>query len=101
MKGDIGTNVGAFTDFPPGTVIGQIHTADAVSAQAATDVGLAYSQLVGLTCGGVIGTTLGGGQILTPKIYCLGAASSLTGDLILDGQGDPGSIFIFQIDGAL
>jgi trimeric autotransporter adhesin len=101
VKGDIGTNVGAFTDFPPGTVIGQIHTADAVSAQAATDVGLAYSQLVGLTCGGVIGTTLGAGQILTPKIYCLGAASSLTGDLILDGQGNPGSVFIFQIDGAL
>ena len=101
VKGDIGTNVGAFTAFPPGTLVGQIHTADPISAQAAIDVGLAYSQLVGLTCGGVIGTTLGAGQILTPKIYCLGAASSLTGDLILDGQGDPGSVFIFQVDGAL
>ncbi|HQW26514.1 MAG TPA: ice-binding family protein, partial [Saprospiraceae bacterium] len=66
VTGDIGTNVGAFTGFPPGTVIGSIHVADVVSAQAATDVGTAYSDLSTLTCGEVIGTTLGNGQILTP-----------------------------------
>jgi hypothetical protein len=70
--GDIGTNVGAFTGFPPGIVIGQIHVADAVTAQAAADVDVAYMYLEGLTCGLVIGTTLGSGQILTPDIYCLG-----------------------------
>ncbi|MBK8245698.1 MAG: DUF3494 domain-containing protein [Saprospiraceae bacterium] len=98
--GDIGTNVGAFTGFPPGIVIGQIHVADAVTAQAAADVDVAYMYLEGLTCGLVIGTTLGSGQILTPDIYCLGAASTLNGDLILDAECDPNAIFIFKIDGA-
>ena len=98
--GDIGTNVGAFTGFPPGIVIGTIHVADALTAQAATDVDMAYMYLEGLTCGLVIGTTLGGGQMLTPNIYCLGAASTLNGDLILDAECDPNAIFIFKIDGA-
>jgi hypothetical protein len=30
----------------------------------------------------------------------MGAASTLTGNLTLDGQGDPKSIFIFKVDGA-
>ena len=82
-------------------MIGTRHIADAVSAQAATDVLTAYSYLDGLTCGLVLGTTLGSGQTLTPNIYCLGGASTINGNLILDGQGDPDAIFIFQIDGAL
>lgn len=101
VTGDIGTNVGAFSGFPPGIVIGEIHVADGVSAQAATDVDVAYSYLSNLACGLVIGTTLGNGQVLTPNIYCLGAASSLNGDLVLDGGGDPNALFIFKIDGAL
>ena len=101
VTGDIGTYVGAFTGFPPGTIVGQIHVADPVSAQAATDVDVAYSYMSGITCGAVIGTTLGNSQVLTPDVYCLGAASTLTGDLVLDGQGDPNALFIFKIDGAL
>ncbi|MCY7292056.1 MAG: DUF3494 domain-containing protein, partial [Ferruginibacter sp.] len=101
VTGDIGTNVGAFTGFPPGIVYGSIHVANGISAQAAADVDVAYSYLDNLTCGLVIGTTLGNGQSLTPNIYCLGAASTLNGDLVLDGGGDPSSIFVFEIDGAL
>jgi hypothetical protein len=101
VKGDIGTNVGAYTGFPPGIVIGAVHLADPITAQAASDLGTAYGTLNALTCGEVIGTTLGSGQILAPNIYCLGAASSLNGELILDGAGDPSSIFIFKIGGAL
>ena len=101
VTGDIGTNVGSFTGFPPGTVIGQIHVADVISAAAATDVQEAYAFLDALTCGTVIGVTLGNGQILTPDIYCIGAAATINGNLVLDAQGDPDAIFIFQIDGAL
>lgn len=93
VTGDVGTNVGAFNAFPPGTLIGTRHIADAVSAQAAIDVLTAYSYLDGLTCGLVLGTTLGSGQTLTPNIYCLGGASTINGNLILDGQGDPGCYF--------
>ncbi|MBK8500461.1 MAG: DUF3494 domain-containing protein [Flavobacteriales bacterium] len=101
VTGDIGTNVGAFTGFPPGTVIGTIHVADGASAQAATDVAVAFGSFAAITCGQVIGTTMGSGQILTPDVYCLGAASTLVGELILDAEGDPNATFIFKIDGAL
>jgi len=101
VTGDIGTNVGAFTGFPPGIVMGSIHVADVVTVQAALDVASAYAELSNLACGQVIGTTLGNGQVLTPDIYCLGAASVLNGDLVLDGECDPAAYFIFKIDGAL
>lgn len=101
ITGDIGTDEGAFNGFPPGVVIGTIHVADPVSAQAAIDVDALYSYLAGLSCGMVLGNTLGGGQILTPNIYCIGAATGLSGELILNGEGDPNARFIIQIDGAL
>lgn len=101
VTGDIGTDAGAFNGFPPGTLSGQIHVADATSAQAAIDVDAAYTELTAIPCGSVLGVALGVGQILTPNIYCLGGASTLNGDLTLDAQGDPNALFIFQINGAL
>jgi len=56
--------------------------------------------LTGVTCGLVIGTTLGNNQVLGPNVYCLGAASTLNGTLTLDGQNDPNALFIFKVDGA-
>jgi hypothetical protein len=99
VVGDIGTNVGLFSGFPPGTLTGQIHVADATSATAAAAVEAAYSDLSTVTCGVVLGTTLGNGQLLTPNVYCAGAASTLNGNLTLDGQGNPNALFIFKIDG--
>lgn len=101
VVGDIGTNAGAFNGFPPGIVVGQTHVADGISAQAATDLGIAYNAVSALDQCSVLGTTLGNGQVLTPGVYCLGAASTLNGALILNGQNDPDAVFIFKIDGAL
>ena len=101
VTGDVGTHVGAFNAFPPGILIGDQHVANGVSAQAAADVLVAYSYFASLTCGAVIGTTLGNNQVLTPNIYCTGAASTLNGNLILDAENDPNAVFIFQIGGAL
>lgn len=100
VTGDVGANVGAFTAFPPGILVGQKHVADPVSVQAAIDVDVAYSSLSATTCGSVIATTLGNNQVLTGNVYCLGAASVLNGKLILDGQGNPNTLFIFKINGA-
>jgi hypothetical protein len=100
VMGDAGTNVGAFTGFPPGTLNGSSHVADPTSVQAAADVATAYSSLNGLSCGSVIGTALGT-QTLTPNIYCLGAASTLNGNLTLDAQGNPNALFIIKINGTL
>ncbi len=100
IVGDIGTDDGAFTGFPPGVVTGQIHVENATSAMAKTDVLAAYTFLDNLTCGAVLSTSLGGGQILAPNIYCLGGASTLTGTLELNGGGNQNAVFILQINGA-
>lgn len=99
ITGDIGTNAGAFTG--PGTLVGVSHVADAVSATAATDVATAYSSLT--QGGSAINVTVLDGLVLTPGVYTIGAASSLSanGVLTLDGQGNPNSLFIIQIGGAL
>ncbi len=103
VTGDVGTNAGAFNAFPPGTLNGTSHVADAVSAQAANDVALAYAEVFAIPACSVIGVGLGGTptpQILAPGVYCLGGAGTLNGELILDGGGDPNALFIFKINGA-
>ena len=90
VTGDIGTNAGAFTGFPPGTVTGQIRLAGSAQAnQAATDVIAAYASLTPVLCGTLISPTLGNGQVFTPGVYCQNtvAASSLVGTLTLNGPG--------------
>jgi hypothetical protein len=101
VTGNIGTNTTSVTGFPPGTILGTIYqTGDPAAVQAATDVASAYADLSATTCGSVIGTTLGSGQILTPDIYCLGSTSILNGNLTLDALGDPNALFIIKINGA-
>ena len=102
VTGDVGTNLGAFSGFPPGVLDGQIYVVDATSSQAATDVITAYDFLTGVACDTTIGVTLGNNQILTPNVYCLGGVPSTLNDtLFLDAQGDVNALFIFKIDGAL
>ncbi|HEX2901157.1 MAG TPA: ice-binding family protein [Bacteroidia bacterium] len=100
ITGDAGTNVGAFNGFPPAIVIGQIHVADATSAQVAIDVEAAYVEMTAMPCGPTIGAGLGNGQVLIPDTYCISTAATLTGDLTFDGQGDPNALFFVKIDGA-
>jgi hypothetical protein len=100
VTGDVGSNTYAATGFPPGTVVGTIYNPpDPKLAQAATDVINAYTYLSTLG-GSVLGVGLGNGQILTPGVYNTGAASTLNGNLILDGQNDPDAVFIIRIGGA-
>jgi gliding motility-associated-like protein len=101
VTGDVGTNVGAFNGFPPGVLVGDKHVVDPTSAQAAIDVGAAYGYMSTLTCGNVLGTPFGSGQTLAPGVYCAGGASTLNGDLTLNGGGDPDAKFYIKINGAL
>ncbi len=101
VTGDIGTNVGAFNGFPPGTVVdGNMHVANTTSASAATAVDAVYTYLSGLTGGTTEIATLGSGQVFTSGIHTIGSAATLNGDLILDAQNNPNSVFIIQINGA-
>ncbi len=100
FNGNIGTNVGAFTGFPPGIIRGRIHIADSLTTMASTDAIRVYSYFDALTCNTVIGSTLGYNQFLAPGNYCTGAASTLNGLLTLDGQGNPDAQFVIKIKGA-
>jgi len=102
IYGNIGSHVGAITGFdPPTVVIGNISSADAVTAQCLIDVQAAYDEIV-VKVPTVAGhaPAFGGGETLVPGIYNIGGAGSIFGDLTLDAGGFPSSIFIFQFGGA-
>lgn len=99
VTGDVGNNGGAFTAFPPGVLVGQIHTIDAVSQQAATSLASVNTAILNMACQTTIGTAMGNGQVLTPGVYCQTAVTTLSGDLTLDALGDPNAIFIIKLGG--
>ena len=101
VNGNLGVSPGtAVSGFPPGTVNGTIHAADAVAAQAQSDVTIAYNDAAGRTGASTVSGDLGG-QTLTPGIYNSGSSLGLTGTLTLDAQGDGNAVFIFQAGSTL
>ena len=103
VTGDLGVSPGsAVTGFPPGTVVGGTsHAADAVALQAQADAITAYTNLAGQPCDTNLTSQDLGGLTLTPAVYCFDTSAQLTGILTLDGQGDPGAVFVFQIGSTL
>lgn len=101
INGDLGVSPGtSVAGFPPGTVNGTVHAADAAAAQAQDDLTTAYTDAAGRPGGATVSGDLGG-QTLTPGVYKSGSSMGLTGDLTLDGQGDPNAVFIFQMGSTL
>ena len=99
--GDVGVSPGtAVTGFPPGTVNGTVHAADAVAAQAKTDLTTAYDDAAGRAGAASVSGDLGG-QTLTAGLYRSASSLELTGTLTLDAQGDGNAVFIFQAGSAL
>src|SRR5579863_6623912 len=78
--GDLGVSPGtSVTGFPPGTVSGTIHAADAIAAQAQVDAATAYNFLTAETCNtNLTGVDLGT-LTLTPGVNCFAASAQLTG----------------------
>ena len=100
--GDLGVSPGsAVTGFPPGTVTGTIHAADALALQAQNAVITAYDALFGQACNvDLTGQDLGG-MTLTPAVYCFSSSAGLTGILELNALGDPSAVWVFKIGSAL
>jgi hypothetical protein len=96
----VGTNSGAFTGFPPATVIGNMHNSDALTTQTRVDLGSLYNQLIVNPVTNTHANIFGSGEIITTGVYDVGSAASLSGNLILDSQNDTNAIFIFKIRGA-
>ncbi len=103
INGDLGLSPGtSVTGFPPGTVHGVQHVADATAAQAQSDLTAAYNDAAGRTPTTTL-TSPGdiGGTTLTPGVYRAASSLNLTGTVTLDAQGDPNAVFIFQIGSTL
>ncbi|MFT5372396.1 MAG: hypothetical protein ACI9R7_001941, partial [Lysobacterales bacterium] len=97
--GLIGTNSGAITAYTLGTHIGTEEIANALTAQAAADVGAAYTALMALTSAGT-GSAAYLNETIAPGVYDIPGAGALGGTVILDAAGDPDAIFVFRFAGA-
>ena len=103
VKGDVGTNVGLTSGYVASDVNGKIHPVPDVStAQAAADLGNAYTYLNGLPYDiQLLRPDLFGNDLeLTPHTYWMNAATALTGTLTLNGEGNVDAVFVIQINGA-
>lgn len=96
--GYVGSNSAGTTNF--GNVNGQMHSIDSVTSAATFDLNLAYHNLGAQIPTQFLGSTIGGGVILKKGVYSVPAAATLSGTLILDGNGNSNSVFIFQVGGA-
>jgi hypothetical protein len=101
IVGDIGAHAGAISGFGTSTQVGSVHNANAITAQAKTDLESAYNQLILLpiTVSGHL-PAFGTGETVTAGVYYIAGAGSLSGTITLDGQNDPDAIFVFRFNGA-
>jgi hypothetical protein len=100
MFGDLGLSPGSSVTGAP-VVLGQTHVSDAVAIEAKNSLTTAYNDAAGRPTEGSAGTDLAG-QTFTAGART--ASSSLllsSGSVILDAQGDPNAVFIFQIGSTL
>ncbi|MDW7730476.1 MAG: ice-binding family protein [Bacillota bacterium] len=120
IKGTAGGNVGLspttgaeITGFPPGIVHGTIYTVDefgpagsvenpGLLTTAKNDLTTAYNDAASRPMNGSISANLDG-QTFYPGVYNSGSEINLAvnGTVILDGQGNPNSVFIFQAGSTL
>jgi len=102
INADVGVSPGSTTTgFPPCTITGATHLADAVAATAQDDLTTAYDALVALPCGTVVTPADLGGRTLPPGVYCAASSLAVTGTVTLDGQGDADALFVFQMGSTL
>jgi hypothetical protein len=104
----VGGNLGLYpgtsiTGFPPGKVLGTIHDTDAVAQDAQADTTTAYNQAAGEAPDVVLPSADLTGLTLDPGVYRNSSAVGLdtNGTLTLNGQGNPDSVFIFQVGSTL
>jgi hypothetical protein len=101
VQGDIGTfPTTSISGLNTMTVGGANHAGDAVTQQAKTDLVTAYNTAAGEGPTNPIAADLGG-RTLLPGVYNSASSMGLTGAVTLNAQGNPNSVFVFQIASAL
>jgi Ice-binding-like len=104
VTGDLGVSPGtAITGITgiapggPGTVVGgSIHSGDPAAAQAQLDLTTAYNNAAGRANPGAVPADIGG-MTIPAGVHNAPVSLAITGNVTLDGGGNPNSVFIFQI----
>ena len=99
VRGELGVSPGKeVAGFPGGKVVdGTIQTSGDAPRLAQRDAAIAYTDLAGQPCNVRLSGQDLGGQTLTPGVYCFTGPAALSGELVLDAQGDPDAVFVFQV----
>jgi hypothetical protein len=101
LNGDLGTfPTTTITGAGSLTVTGTNHQGDAVTQGAKTDLVTAYNTAAGEGPTSPIAGDLTG-QTLKQGVYNSSSSIGLTGELTLDGAGNPDSVFVFQAGSTL
>lgn len=102
IAGDVGVSPGtSLTGFgPPANVTGVLHSNDFVAQAAQRALTAAYTDAA--SRGGAVAIPADiGGSVLTPGVYVASSSLAITGELVLDAQGNPNAVWIFQIGSTL
>ena len=106
VTGDVGIwPAASITGFGPGggTITGVFDAGNAAAMAAQGDLTTAYNAAAAAAGGAVLTADIGG-QTLAPGVYKTTSAQptlGITGNLTLDGGGDPNAVWIFQIVSSL
>jgi hypothetical protein len=108
IVGDIGAHAGAISGFGTSThtnkdgTTGNFFNADATTAKAVEDLDIMYNALMALSDTEETPHTpaFGLGETITSGVYSIAGAGSLAGTIILDGENNPDSYFVFRFAGA-
>ena len=104
VTGDVGVWPGtAIVGFPPGTLTGQLHSADGTAKAAQDQLTLAYNAAAAAPGAVAIPGAIGGpgSAPFPPGVYKATSTLGITGDLTLDGSTNPNGTWIFQVGSAL
>ncbi len=100
VSGDLGLSPGSSVTGAP-QVLGQTHVDDAVAIGAKSALTTAYNDAASRPSSGSAGTDLAG-QTFLPGVYTASSSLLLSlGSVVLDAQGDPDAVFVFQIGSTL
>lgn len=101
VQGRIGTDNGTTTGYQPANISQGIFTQNANTAQAKTDIELAYNYIAPLPHQVDVPFPLlfGNGFVATPRVYRLNSNTIISDTLFIDAQGNPNAIFVFKVNG--